>query len=133
MRIFGLLIGAVVMVAGATTLAAPDQFLALMRSLMTPAGLYAIAAGRIAIGLVFVLGAPASRAPRVLRWVGLIVIIAGLVTPFFGVARSESVLNWWAGVGPMLKTIDAVAAMALGAFIVYAFSTRRQINRSPAQ
>jgi len=125
MQWLGLVIGVLVMVAGATTLAAPDQFLSLLRSLMTPAGMYAIAAGRIAIGSVFVLGAPASRAPRTIRWLGLIIIFAGLATPFFGVARSESILNWWEGVGPVLKTIDAVVAITLGGFIVYAFSPRR--------
>ena len=46
---------------------------------MTPAGLYAITVLRIAIGLVFVFAAPASRTPRTLRVLGLVVIIAGLM------------------------------------------------------
>ena len=54
---------------------------------MTHAGLYAIAALRIAIGLGFVLVAPRSRATRTLRGLGLILIIAGLSMPWFDVAR----------------------------------------------
>jgi hypothetical protein len=122
----GFLIGALVMVAGATTLAAPNQFLSLMRSLMTPAGLYAITVARVAVGLVFVFGAPASRAPRLLRVLGIVVIIAGMATPLFGVARSQAVLDWWANVGPALKTLDAVVAMALGGFLVYAFRAKNK-------
>jgi uncharacterized membrane protein YwaF len=61
---------------------------------MTPTGLYAIAVLRIAIGLVFVFAAPASRAPRTLRVFGLVVIIAGLMTPWFGVTRAQATLNW---------------------------------------
>ena len=58
--------------------------------MLTPAGLYAIAVLRVAIGLLFVLAAPSSRAPRTLRVLGLIVIVAGLATPWFGVARGPS-------------------------------------------
>jgi len=90
---------------------------------MTPAGLYAIAALRIAIGLVFVLAAPASRAPRTLRVLGLIVIIAGLTTPWFGVARAQAILNWLASAGPFWTRVDAGVAMALGGFLVYVFRT----------
>jgi len=50
----------------------------------------------VAIGLFFVLAAPASRAPLTIRVLGLIVIIAGLSTPWFGVARSQAVLDWMA-------------------------------------
>ena len=82
MRLLGLVIGALVILGSAISFAAPDLRLSLERSVKTPAGLYAIAALRIAIGLVFVLAAPASQAPRTLRVLGLIVILAGLTTPF---------------------------------------------------
>jgi hypothetical protein len=88
---------------------------------MTPAGLGAIAALRIAFGLVFVLAAPASRAPRTLRVLGLVVILAGLMTPWFGVARARAVLNWFASAGPLLMRLDAGVGMALGGFLVYVF------------
>jgi hypothetical protein len=90
---------------------------------MTPTGLYAIAALRIAIGLVFVFAATASRAPRTLRVLGLIVIIAGLSTPWFGVARARAVVNWLASAGPLLMRLDAVVGMALGGFLVCVFRT----------
>ena len=67
MRLLGLVIGALVILASAISFAVPDQRLSLESSLMTPPGLYAIAALRIAIGLVFVFAASASRAPRTLR------------------------------------------------------------------
>ena len=52
MRLLGLVIGALVILGSAISFAAPDLRLSLERSVMTPAGLYAIAALRIAIGLV---------------------------------------------------------------------------------
>jgi hypothetical protein len=123
MRRVGLVIGALIMLASAISFAAPDLRLSLERSVMTPAGLYAIAALRIAIGLLLMLAAPASRAPGALRVLGLIVIIAGLTTPWFGVARAREVVNWLANAGPLLMRLDASVGMALGGFLVYAFRT----------
>ena len=104
MRLLGLVIGAFVILASAISFAAPDLRLSLERLVITPAGLYAIAALRIAIGLV--LAAPASRAPRTLPVLGVIVIMAGLTTLWFGVVRAQAVLNWLASAGPLLMRLD---------------------------
>jgi hypothetical protein len=121
MRLLGLVIGVLVILGGAISFAAPDVVLSLGRSVTTPGGLYAIAALRIALGLVFVLAAPASRAPQTLRVLGVIVIIAGLTTPWFGVARTRAVLDWWATAGPSFTRVAASVPMAIGGFLVYIF------------
>jgi hypothetical protein len=77
----------------------------------------------MAIGLGFVFAAPASRAPRTLRVLGLVVILAGLSTPWFGVARAGAVVNWLASAGPLLMRLDAVVGMAIGGFLVNVFRT----------
>jgi hypothetical protein len=123
LRWLGLAIGALVILASAISLAAPDLRLSLERSVATPTGLGAIAAMRIAIGLVFVLAAPASRAPRTIRALGVIVIVAGLMTPWFGVARAQAMVNWMANAGPLLMRLDAIVGLALGGFLVYVFRT----------
>jgi hypothetical protein len=120
-RLLGLVIGALVTLGSAISFATPGLRLSLERSVITPTGLYAIAALRIAIGLVFVLAAPASRAPRTLRVLGLIVIIVGLTTPWFGVARARAVLDWFASAGPLLMRLDASVGMALGSLLLYVF------------
>jgi hypothetical protein len=70
MRLLGLAIGALGVLASAIRFAVPDLSLSLLRAAMTPAGLYAIATLRIALGLVFVLAAATSRAPRTIRVLG---------------------------------------------------------------
>src|SRR5947209_19833197 len=100
MRLLGLVVGVLVILGSAISFAVPDLRLSLERSMTTPAGFYAIAALRIGIGLVFVLAAPASRAPRTVRVLGLIVLIAGVTTPWVGVARARAVLDWFASVWP---------------------------------
>ena len=74
MRLLGLVIGALVILVSAISFAVPDLKLSVERSAMTPTGLYAITVLRIAIGLVFVFAAPASRAPRTLRVLRLQVV-----------------------------------------------------------
>ena len=123
MRLLGLATGAVVILASAISLAAPDLRLSLERSMMTPAGLYAITAVRIVVGLTLVLAAPASRAPRLVRALGVMVMIAGLSTPWFGVDRARAVLDWVATAGPLPMRLDAAVGMALGGFLVYVFRT----------
>jgi len=121
MRLIGLVIGALVILFGAIVLAAPGVLLSLGRLVITPGGLYAIAALRIALGLLVLLAAAASRAPRTLRGLGVILIIAGLATPSFGAARSRLVLEWWTGAGPWFTRLFAGVLMAIGGFVVYAF------------
>ena len=127
MRLLGLVIGALVILVSAISFAVPDLKLSLERSAITPTGLYAIAILRIAIGLVFVFAARASRTPRTVRVLGLIVIVAGLTTPWFGVTRAQATLNWVASAGPLLMRLDACVGMAMGGFLVYVFRapTRR--------
>ena len=121
MRLLGLIIGVLVVLAGAIGLAAPHVLLSLGRSVITPGGLYAIAALRIALGLFLVVAARASRAPRTLRVLGVIVIIAGLTTPWFGITRTRSILDWWAGPGmPFMRLVTGVV-MVMGGFLIYAF------------
>ena len=126
MRLLGLVIGVLVIIACAIAVAAPDRLIAFGRSLITPGRLYAIAALRIALGLFFILAARESRAPQLLRALGALVIIAGLTTPWFGVARSLALLDWWSGAGRPFMRLAAGGAMAIGGFLVYAF-------RPPAQ
>ena len=70
MKTVALLVALVVVAAGLTGLVAPDFLLAIGRSIITPGGMYVIGALRVAIGIVLLMTAPASRAPRALRVLG---------------------------------------------------------------
>src|SRR2546425_552653 len=107
-------------------IAAPHGLLEVVRSMLTARGLYLVAAVRVVFGVILVLVAPSSRAPRVLRLLGFIILVAGLTTPFFGVDRARAVLDWWSARGPALMRLWAGLAVALGAFVVYAVAPRRR-------
>ena len=125
LNLAAMIIGFAVAGLGCVGLLAPLQLLAFGNSLLTAQGLYIVAAVRIAFGLVLILAARRSRMPRALRAIGIVIIIAGLITPLFGVERSTSMFNWLSSQGPALVRLVAILAIAVGAFILYAASPRR--------
>lgn len=110
---------------GVWGLVAPAALLAFGRSLLTTEGLYLVAAGRILIGALLLVVAPASRTPRMLRVLGTVIVIVGVATPFFGVERSRAMLDWWAAQGAAMTQLVSSVAVCLGLFILYTLSTSR--------
>lgn len=120
--VIGLIIGAV----GLVGVVAPLLVLEFGRSLLTPTALYFVAAFRIGIGLVLVRVAPVSRVPAALRLVGILIIIAGVLTFFLGVEHSRAILDWWSSQGPSFMRFCLALPLALGLFLVYAVASPRR-------
>ena len=126
MRIAALLVALFVIVVGVVGIFTPDSLMTIGRYVVTPVGLYAIAALRVAIGLVLMLVAPISRVPRTLRVVGAVVLVAGLATPLFGVERTRAILDWESTQGTALIRVGAGLALAIGGFVAFAVATGRR-------
>jgi hypothetical protein len=127
-RIVGIALGVLIGAVGLIGLTTPSALLEVGRSLMTLNALYMVAAIRIALGAFLILAATSSRVPRTVRVVGAIVVVAGLITPLFGVERVQAVLNWWAHQGQLLMRAIPGGAVVIGGFLIYAFApTRRPV------
>ena len=109
-----------IMAVGVTGIIAPDRLFSLGQFVATPAGLLVVSVVRIAIGVVLIMSAPASRMPRTLQVVGAIALLAGLVTPLFGVERTKAVLAWEAAQGTMWVRIGAALALGIGGALAFA-------------
>jgi hypothetical protein len=94
MKTSAVLIGLVVIAVGIMGVVAPDALVTIGRYVVTPVGLYIVAIVRIGVGLVIIGASRLSRLPRTLRVFGVLVLVAGLTTPLFGVERSVAVLDW---------------------------------------
>jgi hypothetical protein len=129
MRFLTVLIGLFVMVVGVVGIAAPSTLLRAADYATTPVGLYAAAALRIGIGIVLILVAPTSRAPKVIRVLGAIAVGAGVITALVGVDRVRAMVAWEAAQGTTLIRLGAVLALVFGGFIVFAVSGRRAASR----
>jgi hypothetical protein len=64
--------------------------------------------------------------PRTLRVLGIVIIVAGLTTPLFGVERSIAMFNWLSAQAPALVRVMATFAIAFGTLVVYATLPRRR-------
>ena len=111
---------------GVLGVASPSLLLEFVRPLLTPGALYVVAAVRVAFGLVLWLAASAGRMPRTLRVLGVIILVAGLLTPFFGVERSQAIFNWWSGQPSWFMRAWASLAIIFGCFVIFALRPRGQ-------
>jgi hypothetical protein len=117
--LFGLCISAV----GAVGILAPSGFVWLAQYFVTSGPFYVIAAIRIAFGLILVLGASASRAPKLLRILGYVILILGVTTGLTGllaVRSARAAIESWTQQGPGVVRLTGVLVLAFGGFIVYA-------------
>jgi hypothetical protein len=124
MRIVILLVALLAIAGGVVGVVSPDSVTALRRQYVaTPIGPYAVGAVRVAIGLLLIRFAPASRTPKTLRALGAVVCIQGLVQgvafSFVGLERARAILEWEAA-HPALLRVGALIALAFGGFVAFA-------------
>lgn len=121
-----LLVALFTVVVGVVGLVSPASLTAVRRQyLATPTGVYTAGAVRVAMGLVVILGATASRAPRTLRVLGGLMCMQGLSATILGPEHARTVLEWET-MRPALLRAGAIVALASGAFMVFAVTTGRR-------
>jgi len=116
---------AFIVAAGVAGVVAPDTILSLRSLAATQGALLVFAALRVTIGVVLVMVAPRSRAPRMLQAAGAVLLLAGLATPLFGVERTRAVLAWEAAQGPWLIRLSGAIVVALGCLLAVALRPQR--------
>ena len=77
------------------------------------------------MGLVVILSAPASRAPKTLRALGAVMCMQGLAATLFGPDRARAILEWEAMQGAALLRAGAAVALAIGGFVAFAVTGHR--------
>jgi len=105
---------------GALGVASPSRFLGVVRSFQTPIGLFFAAALRVILGVALFFSAPDSRVPALILVVGVVIIVRGVVTPFFGVERLRRLLARLSAKGSVFIRGWAILALVLGLSLVYA-------------
>jgi hypothetical protein len=124
--IIGLFIAAV----GAIGLLVPSSLLWIAERFTGPAGgsWYALAAVRLAVGLLLLWVAKDSRAPRVLRVAALVPIAAGLAIPVVGVERGRTMIESWSSLPSMYLRLSAIPLLALGGVVAWACAPYRRAS-----
>jgi hypothetical protein len=124
MRVLALVVAGVVVVLGVSGGVIPDIVIATGRHWASPFGLYAAAAFPVGAGLVLILAARESRAAGILRAIGAVVLVAGVVTLFSSVEAARARLDWEAAHVSLFR-VEGAAFVCLGALIAAALRPDR--------
>ena len=126
MRTAALLVALFTVVVGVLGIGSPDSVTTVRRQYFaTPVRLYAAGAVRAAMGLVLILVAKTSRAPRTLRALGAVMCMQALAATFLGPDRARAVLEWETMQGTALLRVGAAVALVTGCFLAFAVSGHR--------
>jgi hypothetical protein len=126
MRLLTTTIGFAIATIGAVGVLDPPLLLDLGRSLEAPSTVYVVAVIRVLFGFALLWVAPTSRLPLSVRVIGILVIVAGVLGPFYGAERASAMLELWEAQGPPFMRAWAGLAVAFGLFIVYAVTAARR-------
>jgi hypothetical protein len=112
-------------------LALPSGLVWIAQHTVTPGSFYVIAAVRVSFGLILISAAPASRAPRALRFLGYVILVAGIATALAGlvaIERVHAIIDWWVEQGSWLSRLAVVPVLALAGFVAYACAPARRAS-----
>jgi hypothetical protein len=126
-----LLVALITIIVGIAGLVSPDSVTTVRRLYFaTPLGLYAATAVRVAMGIVLILCAPASRAPKILRVLGAVMCLQGLAATISGPERARTILGWESIQGPAVLRAGAAVALVTGGFLGFAVTSDGPKNRA---
>src|SRR5215831_19367605 len=117
------------MAVGAIGTIAPATLIWIAQRFGTPVEWSAIGAVRMAFGLLLLSVAKTSRAPRMLRVVAFLPLLAGLgalATPFLWIERARATVDWWSQLGSGFIRLSVIPLVVLGGFIAYACAPGRR-------
>lgn len=121
-----LALGLAIAVLGLLSIVSPESLVAVLRQLQSPAGLYFGAGFRLVLGVSLFLSAPRSRFPDILRVLGPVFIVAGLILPLFGLEFFRSAIDAFLSLGSWAARVWGIVALVFGLFIAYTVAPREK-------
>jgi cell division protein FtsW (lipid II flippase) len=125
--VLGLLIAAI----GAVAVIAPASLAWIAERTVTPGAFYVVAVIRVAFGLVLISAASASRAPKTLRVLGWITLIAGIMTALMGllaIERARAMIEWWLRQETGVARLATFPLLIFGGLVAYACAPARRLR-----
>jgi ABC-type uncharacterized transport system permease subunit len=90
----------------------------------TSAGIYVAAITRMILGGLLLVAAQATRTPKTVRGIAVIIFLAGVATALINPDRAQLIKDWWLSHGPDALRIAACFPLAVGFFILVATLTK---------
>jgi hypothetical protein len=118
-----------IMAVGTVGILVPAGLVWIAQHVKSPGAFYIIATVRVVFGLVLISVASFSRAPKTLRVLGYLIVIAGIITALMGLVaidRARAMIEWWLQQGSGVVRLAGVLGLAVGGFIAYACAPVRR-------
>lgn len=91
----------------------------LTRLLADKTGMWIAAAVRVVLALGLFAAAAESKAPMLLRILGLFILLVAIVMPILGVDRHRRMIDWWLARKRSVEIICGAAAFVFGLALIY--------------
>jgi hypothetical protein len=124
MKIIALGIAALLILVGLTGVLWPEGLMELVKYSFTSAGIYVTAITRMVLGGLLLVAAGATRTPKTIRVIAVIIFLAGVATALMSPDRAQVLGNRMLERGPDFLRIAACFPLAVGFFILVATLTK---------
>ena len=104
---------------GVTTIVKPQPVHNLTRLLLDKTGMWIATTIRIVLALGLLAAASESKAPMLLRILGLLILIAAILIPILGVDRHRRLHEWWLARSRAIELLAGVAEIVFGIGLIY--------------
>ena len=91
----------------------------LTRLLADKTGMWVATAIRAVLGLGLLAAASDSKAPTLLKLLGLLILIVAIVAPILGLDRHRRMIDWWLARKRTTQTFCGIAAFIFGIGLIY--------------
>jgi hypothetical protein len=129
MQPLAFVLGLCILVVGVGGIAVPSTLVWVAQHFTTSGAFYGIAIVRVALGLVLISAATASRTPKILRVVGYIIVVAGIATALVGrldVGSARAMIDSWLQQGSTVIRLTGIPIAVIGGFVAYACAPIRR-------
>ncbi|HST30135.1 MAG TPA: hypothetical protein VLK27_04790 [Chthoniobacterales bacterium] len=114
-----LILCAAIAVMGVTMIVKPALVHDLTRLLLDKTGMWIATAIRAVLGLGLLAAAGDSKAPILLRLLGLLILIAAILIPILGLDRHRRILEWWLARPRTVQLLGGATAFVFGIGLIY--------------
>ena len=129
MKLIIKLFGILMLLSGISLLIKPEIILSWIEDNMESSSLYLSAIiVRLVIGILFIITAKESKYPGVIKFLGYLFIIAGVILIFIGHEIFQDFINSLIPDFKPFAPVSGLLSMAFGGFLIYAFSKYKKLK-----
>jgi len=114
-----LILSAAIAVLGVVIIVKPALSHDLKRLLADKTGMWIATAIRVVLALGLLSAASESKAPMLLRLLGLLILIVAIVMPILGLDRHRRMIDWWLARPRAPQILCGGAAFVFGIGLIY--------------